>query len=195
MSKQFRMVALLAAALALSGCASAVSRVPAGPLKVSGARVTLGRDWADVTKLLPNRPKKVLLLSIDGPLLNRLYLSGALSKGDYIVRPAAKERPTPVVREGMSATERIEFVTDSVAAMDYQRVESARPRPATYAGHPAVRFDIDARTGDGLEVSGTALISEIAGKTYVIIYLAPTEHYYATGLPEVEQVMASARPG
>lgn len=184
----------LAAALALAACAS-ITPVPPGPYRVgSGQEVTVGRTWSDVSALWSARPKKVRLLSVDGPLLNRLYVSDGLAPGDSLVRAQAKELPTPVVRADMSASERIEFVADSVAALEYQRVETANPRPARFGQAPAVRFDLSARTSEGLDIQGAALVAEHGGKLYVILYLAPAEHYFAAGASEVEAIMASARP-
>lgn len=176
--------------LVLGGCA-AVTSAPAGPLKVGKASVTLGREWSNVSAIAPARSKKIVVLSIDGPALNRLYVSDALNAGDYLVRPANKETPTPVIRADMSASERMEFVADSVAAMDYQRVEILRPRPGNFKGKSAVRFDLTAQTSDGLEISGTALVAEQAGRIHVILYLAPAEHYFGASLADVESVIAS----
>lgn len=175
----------------VAGCAS-VTSAPAGPLKVGKSTVTLGREWSNVSAIAPARGKKVAVLSVDGPALNRLLVSDGMAPGDYLVRPASKEHPTPVIRADMSASERMEFVADSVAAMDYQRVQVVRPRPARFKGQAAVRFDLTAMTTDGLEISGTALVAEQAGRTHVILYLAPAEHYFGAGLAEVEAVMASA---
>lgn len=183
-------IAAVASGVLLAGCA-AISSVPAGPAKIGSAQVTLGREWSDVSALMNGRSKKVRLLTIDGPLLNRLYISDGLSVGDHLVKPAAKERPTPVIRADMSVSERIEFVIDSISAMDFQRVEASRPRPAKLDQNAAVRFDVTAKTKEGLEVRGTALSAEVKGKTYVVIYLAPTEHYYEATLPEIESIMAS----
>ena len=178
------------ACLVLTACA-AVTSAPAGPMKVGAATVTLGREWSNVSKIVPGRPKKVVLLSIDGPALNRLYVSDGLAAGDFMVRPRSKEQPTPVIRADMSTSERMEFVADSVAAMDYQRVQVLRPRPARFAGKSAVRFDLSALTSEGLEIAGTALAAESAGRTYIILYLAPAEHYFAAYLPEVEGILSS----
>ena len=192
MSKIVRSLAVTGL-LALSAC-TAVSSAPAGPYKLGATQVTLGRQWSDVSAITPNRVKQLRVLSIDGPLLNTLFLTAGLAPGDAMVRAPSKEKPTPKVRTGMTSAERMEFVTDSVAAMNYQRVESARPRAARYGGQPAVRFDLSARTPAGLDVLGTALVAELEGKLYVILYLAPAEHYFQATLPEVEQVMGSARP-
>lgn len=186
-------VAAVVSVLALAGCETVVL-APAGPLAVGkDQQVTLGRNWSDVSAVTYPRVKKVKLLTIDGPLLNRLYLTEGLAVGDKIVGSVSKERPTPVVRSGMSATERMEFVADSVAAMDYQRVQTAKPRPAKIGEASGVRFDLTAQTKDGLDIQGTSVVVEQGGKLFVILYLAPAEHYFQAGLAEVEQVMASAR--
>jgi hypothetical protein len=186
---------LLAVTAALLASCGGIPRVAPGPLKVGSAQVTVGRNWSDVTALLPGASKKVRVLSIDGPLLNRLYVTDGLAPGDYLVKRQAKERPTPLIRSDMTVTERIEFVADSLSAMDYQRVETSRPRPATLNGKPGVRFDIAAKTEDGLDIKGAAVAAEVEGRTYLVVYLAPQQHYYEATLAEVEAIMASARPG
>lgn len=188
------LIVIAAAASLLAGCA-AVTSAPAGPYKVGAAEVTLGREWSDISAIMVGRPKKVRLLSLDGPLLNRLYVTDGLAPGEFLVKPAAKEKPTPTYKAGMSASERMEFVADSVAALDYQRVEVLRPRPAKFGEAPGLRFDLRARSPDGLDIAGTALVAEIGTKLYVVLYLAPDEHYFAAHLSDVEAVISSARPG
>jgi hypothetical protein len=60
-------IAIAALALVVAGCAS-VAAVPPGPFVV-GPSMTLniGRIWTDFSPILPNQPKKVKMLSIDGP--------------------------------------------------------------------------------------------------------------------------------
>jgi hypothetical protein len=195
MPKILRAAASLLACLALAACAT-VSSAPAGAMKVgTGYEVALGRDWSDISNIMVGRTKKVRLLSIDGPLLNRLYLTDGLAPGDYLIKPRAKEAPTPVIRKDMSASEKLEFVTDSVAALDYQRVQLVRPRPAKLGQTSAVRFDLTAQTMSGLDVRGTGVIGEQGGKTYVVLYLAPAEHYFDATLPEVEAILGSVKLG
>ena len=186
-------VSVVLLALALSACATVVS-APAGPYKVaSGYTVDLGRQWSDMSGAVLNRGKKVRMLSIDGPLLNRLYLVDGLAPGEFIVKPVSKQQPTPTYRSGMSPTELVEFVADSAAALDYQRVETSGLRPVSFAGGDGIRFDVAAQTSGGLEMAGTALVAERDGKLYVNLYMAPKEHYYGVYLPEVEKVMGSAQ--
>jgi hypothetical protein len=185
---------LLLLSISLAGCLS-IGDVPAGPFASGAHRVTLGRQWAEITTLMPAHAKQMKVLTIDGPLLNRLYIVDGLPEGAWLMKPVSKDKPTPVVRKGMSARERIEFVADNVAAFGYQDVATARPRPAKAGEVDAVRFDLTARTAEGLEMSGTAQVAEKDGKLFLILYLAPTEHYYAALLPEVETVMGSMRVG
>ncbi|MDP3854125.1 hypothetical protein [Phenylobacterium sp.] len=193
MRNVFRVFLPVLAALALTACVS-VTLAPVGPLKVGAAyEVALGREWSDISVIMVGRPKKVRLLSIDGPLLNRLYLTDGLVPGEFLVKPVRKEQPTPTVRKDMSASERLEFVSDSVAALDYQRVVLVKPRPAKFGQASAVRYDLTAQTQEGLEIKGTGLVSEAGGKVYVILYLAPAEHYFAANLAEVETILGSAR--
>lgn len=188
-----RAILVALAALSLTACAS-VTSAPAGALKVGAAyEVSLGREWSDISAIMVGRTKKVRLLSIDGPLLNRLYLTDGLVPGDYLIKPQAKETPTPVIRKDMSASERLEFVTDSVAALEYQKVQLVKPRPAKIGEAQGVRFDLTAQTKAGLDIRGTGVVAEKSGKTYVVLYLAPAEHYYEATLPEVESLVASAR--
>jgi len=189
-----RNAAAAAALLALAACAT-VTSAPAGPYAAGGHQVTLGRQWSDMSAVIPGRPKNVRILSIDGPLLNRLYIADGLRSGEFLVKPMAKERPTPVWRSGMSPNEQVEFIADSVAALDYQRVETSGLRPAKVGAVDGMRLDISAKTAEGLEISGLAQVVESGDRLYLILFLAPGEHYFAASKAEVEAIMASAKIG
>lgn len=195
-SNKIAILASMGAVLMLSACAT-IADAPAGPLKVgTGYELQLGREWSDISQTMVGRAQNVRLLSVDGPLLDRLYISGGMAPGDYLIKPTVKEHPTPTLRKDMTASERIEFITDSVSALDYQRVQPVKPRPVKFGGADAIRVDLTAQTKEGLEIAGTATIANAGGKTYVILYLAPAEHYYKANLDEVEHIMTSAKlPG
>jgi hypothetical protein len=94
----------------------------------------------------------------------------------------------------MSTSELVEFVSDSISAMAYQRVETSNLRPAKFGGDTAYRFDFTAKSADGLDMSGTAYLAQNQGKLYVIIYVAPTQHYFADLMGDVEEIIKSLRP-
>jgi len=159
-----------------------------GPFRVgSGLSVTLTRVWSDFT---PSSARKMRLLSLNGLTLDRLYLAGGLSPGEGLT---AKSRVgAQAFHAGMSPDELIAFITDSVDSLGYARPDIRDVRPAKLGAADGLRMTMATRTGDGLAFSGLALIAERAGELFVILYLAAREHYFATALPDVEAVMASA---
>lgn len=184
------LIAALAAGLALSACTT-VTLAPAGSYAVGkGSTVTLTRDWSDFTPI--SGLKKVRMLSIDGPLLNRLYLSEGLVTGDYIVQPTnRREVTTPVYNSAMSVTEQVEFVAGSVTALSYERVATSGVRPVQVNGQRGVRFDIEAATKEGLIIKGRGQAVKSGDTLYVAVYLAPAEHYFAQSLASAEAAMDS----
>jgi hypothetical protein len=178
------------AAALLAGCATKSGEVSGAYQRLGSFNVAFARPWSDITFMLPNRPRNMRLLSVDGPLLNRLYLA-ALEPGESLLRPRDNDTPRPIYRADMSDTELVEFVIDCVA-VEYQAPEATALRPQDFAGSPGVRFDLSARTSDGLNITGTALVARAGQWLHMMLFLAPSEHYYAVMLPEVETIFAGA---
>lgn len=177
-----------ASAVTLAGCAT--GGLVSGRVESGATAVTLTREWSDITFLLNPRPRNLRMLSIDGPLLNRLYLA-SLEEGESLLRPSDRDTPRPTYRIDMSDTEQAEFVIDCLA-QEYQGPEARALRPQNVGSTPGVRFDLTARTAEGLDISGTALVARENDRLHVILFLAPTEHYYGAFLPEVETIFGSA---
>jgi hypothetical protein len=190
MTRPWRATACALVLVGLAGC-TAISAVPPGPLALGASHnVTLRREWSDVSKILPHS-KDVRILSIDGPLLNRLYIGEGLSPGEGLIG-ARKDHPVPTFHADMGPGDFAEFVADSVAALGYQRVETSKLRPARFGPNSGVRLHLSAKTESGLEMAGTAEVATAGGKLYLILYIAPAEHYYEANLPDVEAILASA---
>jgi hypothetical protein len=192
-ARKLRAAVALAALVSLSACAG-LKAVPAGPYASGGNQITVGRTWTDMGRLF-DASKGVRLLSIDGPQLNRLFVIDGLKPGEFIIRPVTKEQPTPTWKAGLSPSEQVEFLADNLSAMQYYRVETGGLRPVKVGDRNGVRFDITAQTVDGLDVSGIAQLVEAGDRLYILLYLAPTEHYFNATKAEVEGIMASARVG
>ena len=191
MRRLFATAAGAAALIGLAGC-STISSVPAGPMSMGEhVRVESPQAWSDVSSLVTQKSAKVRVLSIDGPLLNRLYLVQGLATGEGLLKPQGKDNRVPTFRPDMSPSEEVELISDSVAAFGYLRVETAKLRPARLGGADAVRFDISAETEDGLDIRGAAEVALVNGKLFSIIYLAPSEHYFSETLPIVESIFHS----
>ncbi len=181
-------IAIAALALVVAGCAS-VAAVPPGPFVV-GPSMTLniGRIWTDFSPILPNQPKKVKMLSIDGPLLNRLYAGADLTAGEGLTRAVSKDARVPTLKAQMSGIEQIEFLKDSMAAFDFRNVTTSRPRQVQFSGKPAIRVDLSGSAQDGLEFSATGIVQK-NGETYnVLLFFAPKEHYFGSILNEFNQL-------
>jgi hypothetical protein len=184
-------IVIAALALVIAGCASVVA-VPPGPYVVSPSMtLNIGRIWTDFSPILPNQPKKVKMLSIDGPLLNRLYVGSDLVAGEGLTKPANKEVRVPTVKAQMSGIEQIEFLKDSMASFDFRNVTTSRPRQVQLSGKPAIRVDLSGSAQDGLEFAATGIMQK-NGDTYnVLLFAAPKEHYFGVILSEFNQLAGS----
>lgn len=189
-----KVILFSALALALSACASAPVLAPPGAFG-SGQTVQLDRNWSDLSATWQQNNKKVRLLTIDGMLLNRLYVSQGLGAEDpLMIGPQGNRNthPAPRPAANMSLSEQMEYVGRALTEMGYLRVETKTPRPVTVSGQRGIRFEISMRTTDGLAMSGLAQAVNKNGLNYYIIYLAPSAHYYGVTLPNAVKVMDSA---
>lgn len=190
MKTELTLAAIAAVAMTLSACGPTIVLAPAGSYSVGkgGSTTTLNRDWSDATGIAGL--KKVRLLTIDGPLLNRLYLTEGLVDGDPIAPPAQRrEATTPTYNSAMSVSEQVEFVADSITALGLERVATSAVRPVTVGGQRGVRFDVEAVNGDGLNYKGRGQAVKANDKLYVAIYLAAEEHYFEASLASAEAAM------
>ena len=190
-ARTLRIGATFAALLALTACV-AIKPVPPGPYASGGHQITVGRTWTDLGPVFGS-PKAVRMLTVDGPMLNSLFVIDGLKPGEYIIRGPSKEQPSPTFKAGMSPTEQVEFLADSLVAIGFQRVETDGLRPVKIGSNDGMRVDITAKTAAGLDISGIAQLAEVNGRLYILLYTAPTEHYFAATKAEVESVMSSAR--
>ena len=187
-----RRLIVMGVALMLSACVS-IKNVPAGQYKVENIfAVDLGQQWSELpSALVPGFTGK--MLTIDRPLLNRLQLAGGLAAGKSLLKAPDKEHKVPVYRADMSMNEVTGFVTDSLAAQGLKDVTARAVSPAAFGSEDGVRFDVSARTEQGLDMSGVVLAAKKADKLSVIIFLAPTEYYYGLRAAEIEHILGTAR--
>ncbi len=184
---------LVAAGLLLSACAPTITAVSGAYAVGDDFSVTLGVPWNDMTGVQYPRNKDVHVLTVDGPLLNRLHLAGGIAPGAGLVVLADKDAPRPLYQADMDDSEIVEFVIDSIATLQFEDPQAENIRPQDFAAAPGMRFDIRTRTAQGLDVAGTALIARDEHEALnVMIFLAPREYYYDTLAPEVESIFASA---
>lgn len=181
-------------ALILASCAGGVRAVQPGPYVVDEAfQVRLGKAWS----VLPGRLFADVegdVMTLDGPLLNRLHMVGGLADGDSLLKTRRKkdEERLPVYRADMTTTEIIELISDSVVAWGYTNVETTTIEPRRFGKNDGVRYDFTADTPAGLNIQGAALINQSGETLNLILFLAPKEHYFTAARGEIEKIMSSA---
>lgn len=190
----FGRIGLLVLALLLASCAGGVRAVQPGPYVVDEAfQVTLGKAWS----VLPGRLFSDVesdVMTIDGPLLNRLHMVGGLADGESLLKTRRQkdEERLPTYRADMTTSEVIELISDSVVAWGYTNVETVTIEPRRFGKTDGVRYDFTADTQAGLNMQGAALLSQSGETLNLILFLAPKEHYYSSARGEIEKIMRSA---
>lgn len=161
--------------------------------------VPLSRDWSEVTNFnmgITNLGKtnayvapKVKLLTLDGPDLNRLYVSEGLKPGEpLMIGFSAFDLKKPVQKEVIpprSLAEQQEFIVRSLSLSGYQKVEADPPEPLALTGSPrGLRFTLTAKDNNGLNIKGLAQVIIKNDLCYYMVYLAPEVHYYKASLAD-----------
>lgn len=186
--------AAAAATLLLTACAGGPTLAPAGNFTQGSATVTLDRNWSAYPA---NSRLKTRMLTIDGTLLNVLYVSDGLTPSDPLFINWAKgdtvNRPAPRGKANMSLSEQMEYVATAAGELDMQKVETSNPKPVTVSEAKGVRFELTAKTSTGLNMRGLAQAVSKKGKSYYIVYLAPAEHYYEATAKNVAATMDSQK--
>jgi hypothetical protein len=198
MSAQTTRRALLIGALAIGAAACASTSTRSGVIGTfrvgTSYTLTMGEKWADISLLATGATTGVRWLTIDGPNLNSLYATPGLREGQSMIRQigSRKENPLPAYRPGMSQRELVEMVVDTLAFIGYADPEATNLRPQKFGEVDGVRFEVGMRSSRGLDMTATALIAESNQRAYLLLFFAPSEHYFAATLPEVDKVFASA---
>lgn len=192
MTKTFRMALAATALLSLAACASGPELAPAGKFAQGTHSVTLDRNWSAYPA---DSRTKTRMLTVDGMLLNRLYVSDGLSPSDPLfidpVHGDTQTNPAPRGKADMSLSEQMEYVATALSVLDYQKVETANPKPVTVGTAKGVRFEFTAKTTEGLNMKGLAQAVSKNKLNYYIVYVAPAEHYYDAGLKNAVAAMDS----
>jgi hypothetical protein len=133
--------------------------------------------------------------TLNGPLLDSLTFVGGLEHDKRIVVQRRKDdRKVPNFRADMSPPE--------IAAMieSFYRIRAGAPQftmtnlsPRQFLGHPGFQFDYDYLGGDEVERRGRAVGAIINRRFYLALFDAAKMHYFPSGLPEYERIVASAQ--
>ena len=198
--------ALIAASLALSGCAGGgigggfntyYSLVQVKPTRVGDGSlvVTPPRPWNKTRPRLFDDVRRVEDWTQNGPYLDGITLVSGLKSGQYLVRQRrTEERQVPKFREDMTAPE-IASMLESLfrvrgGATDFTTLALA---PRQFLGANGFQLDYEHLDTDEVRRRGRVVGAVIQGRLYMILFDATRSHYYPAGLSDFEAIVASAR--
>jgi hypothetical protein len=168
----------IGAALLLSGCVTGPQLAPAGDFVAGSYTVPLKQDWTSMD-IKTGKGKPAKLLTMDGTMLNAVYLISDLEEGDSLLKERKKENPVPKFSADFSDLEMIEFLTDNLErGQGFLNVETTNVEPSEFKGEDAVQFEFSAVNADGLKLHGKSLLGMKDDKLNIILYYAPAIYYY-----------------
>jgi|GEM_PF-1042392 len=178
-----------AALLTLVACQS-IALAPPGAFDAQAFGVELVRAWS-VIPVRTGDGRAARMLTVDGPLLNRLYLFGSLPDGDSLLYLPDRDLPVPTYQPTMTELELVEFVTDSLALADYTDLVTRDVRLESFDGEAGVAFGFSASTAESLNVAGEALLAKTDSGLNLILFIAPSEYYFDAFATDLDAVFAS----
>ena len=191
--RAFARVAVLACAtLALAACMSGGGTlVRPGPNPAGGKlKIDSGMEW---TRL---NTQRFQLWTIDGELLNRLYLVHTVKEKEFIFLGQRESRRRPdgaFYHRGLRPDELRDLILDGLRAVGTSNVEAKNLRPATFGTREGLRFEFSLTNEEGLRFQGMAAAFEHEKGLSLAIFLAPSEYYYPRDAEKVSKMLDSLR--
>ncbi len=189
--KQLRWLILAAWVLLLAACASGGPLVTAGRTN-AGSHLTIdaGMEWTRTGGL------REQLWTIDGPLLNTLYLVPTVRDGDFVFlgRRQTKRRPDGAFyHRGMRPDELRDLIADGLRAAGAVNVATSNLRPASFGDREGLRFEMTMDSDSGLKYKAMIAAFEHEKGLALAMFYAPAEYYYPRDEARVSTMLDSLR--
>ena len=136
------------------------------------------------------------LWTMDGELLNMLYLIPAVREGEYIFlgQRQSKRRPDgPFYHRGMRADEIRDLVADGLLGAGLVGVQAQNLRPYDFGGREGLRFELSMSNEAGLFYQGQVAAFEYERGLALAIFIAPREYYYPRDPEKVSRMVDTLR--
>lgn len=187
-----RMLALISLLSMLAACAGGGGRlVKPGP-NAAGGKLMIDSEM-EWTRMSASRYQ---LWTMDGELLNRLYLVPRVREREFIFlgQRQTKRRPDGAFyHRGLRADELRDLILDGLRASGTANVEATDLRPARFGNHDGLRFEFSLANPEGLRYRGMAAAFEHEKGLALAIFLAPGEHYYPRDAEKVSKMLETLR--
>jgi len=183
----------LCVACALAACAGASSTsrlVEPGVQKAGRLTLQSEMEWTRASA------QRFQMWTIDGELLNLLYLVPEVREGDYIFLGArqSKRRPDgPYYHPGMREDEIRDLITDGLLGAGFIGVDTSNLRPSQFGEHEGMRFDIAMANPEGLAYQGYVAAFEHERGLALAIFIAPREYYFPRDGAKVSKMLDTLR--
>ncbi len=177
--------------LLLASCAAGGPLVKPGMTTAGGdLRIEAGMEW---TRFGDRREQ---LWTIDGPLLNTLYLIPNVRERDFIFlgRRQTKRRPDGAFyHPGMRPDELRDLIADGLRAAGAVNLDTSNLRPASFGGREGLRFEMTLSSSSGLKYRAMVAAFEHDKGLALALYYAPAEYYYPRDEAKVSVMLDSLR--
>ena len=181
---------LLSACMWLAAC-SGGALVKTGP-NSAGSRLHIDSEmeWTRISG------PRYQVWTMDGELLNRLYLIPAVREREqvFLANRQGRRRPDGAFfQPGARPDEIRDLIVDGLAAAGAVNVRTDNLRAATFGAYPGVRFDITLVNESGLEYQAMAAAFEHDRTLALALFIAPSEYYYPRDSAKVDRMLATLR--
>jgi len=183
---------LLLVCATIAGCSSL-----GGPLVSPGPNPAGGKlmidsemEWTRISA------PRYQLWTIDGPLLNRLYLVPSVREREFIFlgERQTKRRPDGAFyKRGLREDELRDLVLDGLRAVGAVDLTSRDLRPARFAGRDGLRFEFSMANEQGLKYQGMVAAFEHEKGLSLALFMAPSEFYYPRDAEKVSKMLDTLR--
>ena len=178
--------------LLLAACSTGGALVKPGPTIASGKlMIDSEMEWTRVYT-----GTRYQLWSIDGELLNRLYLIPTVREKEFIFlgERQTKRRPDGAFyHRGLRPDELRDLILDGLRAAGTANVEARDLRPATFGNREGLRFEFSLANEEGLKFKGMAAAFEHEKGLSLAIFMAPSEYYYPRDEAKVSKMLGTLR--
>ena len=176
----------------LAGCASSGGRlVRPGPNPAGGSlTINSEMEWTRASSL------RYQAWTMDGDLLNLLYLIPSVRERDYIFlgeRQTRRRPDGPFYHRGMRPDEIRDLVADGLLRAGLVGVRTENLRPFDFGGREGLRFEWAASNSEGLYYQGQVAAFEHEKGLALAIFIAPREYYYPRDAAKVSRMLDTLR--
>ncbi len=193
----FALRALRRAIIVATLCALLASCGGGGALVVPGPNPAGGKLMIDSemewTRIAMSRYQ---LWTIDGELLNRLYLIPNIREREFIFlgQRQTKRRPDGAFyKRGLREDELRDLILDGLRAAGTVNLESRNLRPVNFSGRDGLRFEFSMSNEEGLKYQGMAAAFEHEKGLALALYMAPSEFYFPRDEAKVSKMLDTLR--